>query len=257
VNAAAALRRAIRAGHHRGLTTGHAPGHVQCNLAVVPADVAEEFVAFCRANAAACPVLAVATAGDWHLPDLGDDIDVRTDLPGYLVHRRGRDPETRAAITDLWRDDAVAVAIGCWFSMEDALAAANVRLRHVELGIQGPLFRSNVAAVSVGRFSGPLVVSMRPFAADSVATVAAVTARFPRVHGTPIHVGNPEALGIGDVAQPHYGEPMDLLPGEVPMFWGCGLTALAALQRADLPWFVTHAPGKMLVCDVPNAALEG
>jgi uncharacterized protein YcsI (UPF0317 family) len=257
VNAAAALRRAIRAGHHRGLTTGHSPGHVQCNLAVVPADVAEEFVAFCRANAAACPVLAVATAGDWHLPDLGDDIDVRTDLPGYLVHRRGRDPETRAAITDLWRDDAVAVAIGCWFSMEDALAAANVRLRHVDLGIQGPLFRSNVAAVSVGRFSGPLVVSMRPFAADSVATVAAVTARFPRVHGTPIHVGNPEALGIGDVARPQYGEPMDLLPGEVAMFWGCGLTALAALQRADLPWFVTHAPGKMLVCDVPNAALEG
>lgn len=257
MTAAAELRRAIRAGRHEGLTTGHAAGHVQCNLAVVPADVADDFVAFCRANAAACPVLAVGAAGDWRLPELGDDLDVRTDLPGYLFHLRGREPESRDAITDLWRDDAVAVAIGCWFSMEDALCASNVRLRHVELGIQGPLFRSKVAATSVGPFSGPLVVSMRPFAADSVATVAAVTARFPRVHGAPVHIGNPAALGIGDVARPHYGEPMDLLPGEVPMFWACGLTALAALQNADLPWFVTHAPGKMLVCDLPNAALEG
>lgn len=257
MSAARELRRAIRAGAHRGLTTGHAPGHVQCNLAVVPADAADDFVAFCRANVAACPVLGVSAPGDWRLPMLGEDIDVRVDLPGYRVQRRGAPALIQSDIRDLWRDDSVAVAIGCWFSMEDALAAAGVRLRHVELGIQGPLFRTSRSAAPVGRFSGPLVVSMRPFAASSVATVAAVTSRFPRVHGAPLHVGSPEALGIADVGTPDYGETMELLPGEVPMFWGCGLTALAALERAGLPLFITHAPGMMLVCDLPNAALEG
>jgi uncharacterized protein YcsI (UPF0317 family) len=64
-------------------------------------------------------------------------------------------------------------------SMEDALLRAGVRLRHLELGIQGPLMRTNRPTVSVGMFSGPLVVSMRPFAAGEVATVKAVDGTFP------------------------------------------------------------------------------
>jgi uncharacterized protein YcsI (UPF0317 family) len=251
----AALRRAIRAGRFHGLTVGQAPGYVQCNLAVVPGAAAEEFVAFCRANAAACPVLAVGAPGDWRLPTLGADLDVRSDLSGYLVYRDGRRLGEVRSIADFWRRDLVAVAIGCWFSMEDALAAAGVRLRHVELRIQGPLFETDREAVPVGRFRGPLVVSMRPFPAAQVETVAAVTARFPRVHGGPIHRGDPAGLGIADASHPDYGEPMGVLAGEVPLFWGCGLTALAALERADLDFFATHAPGKMLVADISNDSL--
>ena len=249
------LRQAIRAGHFKGLTTGQASGFVQANLAVLPAEHAADFVAFCQENAQACPILAVSEPGNCSLPRLGDDIDVRTDLPAYRVYRDGRHVETPTDILSLWQNDHVAVAIGCWFSMEDALTQAGVRLRHVELGIQGPLFRTDRPSIGVGSFSGPLVVSMRPFAEKDVPIVKKVTGRFPRVHGAPLHEGSPDALGIADIGRPDFGEAMEILPGEVPLYWGCGLTALAALEAARLPLFITHDPGAMLIADMCNDVL--
>jgi uncharacterized protein YcsI (UPF0317 family) len=249
------LRHLIRNGRFEGLTTGHVPGHVQANLAIVPASAAADFVAFCRANATACPVLAVGEPGNPHLASLGVDIDVRSDLPAYRVYRHGRHEETVADISSFWRRDHVAVAIGCWFSMEDALAREGVRLRHVELGIQGPLFRTNRPSVTVGPFGGPLVVSMRPFARRDVTTVRTVTSRFPRVHGAPIHEGDPHTLGIADLTKPDFGEPIPMLDEDVPLYWGCGLTALAALERSELAIFMTHAPGAMLVTDLLDSDL--
>ena len=255
-DAARALRLAIRNGHHTGLTTGYAPGHVQANLVVLPQRYLDDFLAFCYLNAFACPVLGVATVGSPYIPALGMDLDVRTDLAGYQIHRFGSQGQEAANIVSVWRDDLVSVAIGCWFSMEDALLAAGVRLRHVELGIQGPLFTTAVQTCSKGIFGGPLVVSMRPFAKESVATVTKVTQRFPRVHGGPIHAGDPAVLGIGDISQPDFGELLMPLPSEVPMYWGCGLTATTALQRSGVNFFMTHAPGKMLVTDLLNASFE-
>lgn len=250
------VRRAAWQQRFSGLTTGLAPGYVQANLAVLPASNVGDFVAFCRANAAACPVLAVGEPGVPRLPALGVDIDIRSDLPAYWVYRDGKRAETVTDIAALWREDHVAVAIGCWFSMEDALARAGVRLRHVELGIQGPLFRTNRNTVRVGRFGGPLVVSMRPFATNAVETVRHVTARFGRVHGGPIHIGAPETLGIADIGRPDFGEVLMPLAGETPMFWGCGLTALTALEQSGIPLFITHAAGAMLVTDRRNDELE-
>jgi uncharacterized protein YcsI (UPF0317 family) len=250
------LRRAIRAGTFAGLTTGLVPGFVQVNLVVLPAFHANDFVAFCRANEAACPVLAVSEPGDPRLPTLGEDLDLRSDCPAYWIHRNGRRADAVSDIHAYWRDDHVGIAIGCWFSMEDALTRAGVRLRHLELGIQGPLMRTNRPTVPMGIFGGPLVVSMRPFASEQIATVKAVTARFPRLHGPPIHGGDPSALGISSFDHPDFGEPMQPLPGEIPLFWGCGLTALSALERAKLPFFVTHAAGAMLVTDLRNSELE-
>lgn len=256
VGAPAELRRAARAGAFSGLTSGLAPGFVQVNLVVLPAADAKDFVGFCRANEAACPVLGVSAPGEPRWPELGDDLDIRTDCPSYWVFRDGRLAETVSDITADWRDDHVGIAIGCWFSMEEALQRAGVRLRHLELGIQGPLMRTNRATEPVGAFGGPLVVSMRPFPAEQVETVRAVTARFPRLHGAPIHQGDPRALGILGFDHPDFGEPMQPLPVEVPLYWGCGLTALAALERAKLPFFITHAAGAMIVTDMRNAELE-
>jgi uncharacterized protein YcsI (UPF0317 family) len=252
INSPHELRRAIRNGCFHGITTGHASGYVQANLAIVPSEAAEEFVAFCEANFRSCPVLAVGRPGEPNLPSLGIDIDVRSDLPAYRLYRDGVHIETRANILPLWRSDHVAVAIGCWFSMEDALRRAGVRLRHCELGIQGPLFRTNRPAVPVGRFGGSLVMSMRPFMRDHVAIAKEITGRFPRVHGAPLHEGPALALGIADLMKPDFGEPIDILPNEVPLYWGCGLTALTALQASGIPFFITHAPGAMLVTDVRN-----
>jgi uncharacterized protein YcsI (UPF0317 family) len=248
-------RAAIRAGNYGGLTTGLAAGFVQANIAILPARYARDFVGFCRANASACPVLTVGDPGSAALPALGVDIDIRRDLPGYRVYVDGALWEA-ADIADAWQDDLVTVAIGCWFSMEDALLRAGVRLRHLELGIQGPLFRTSVPAQAYGAFRGPLVVSMRPFQNGQVETVRQVTARFPRVHGAPLHQGDPAALGIVGVDSPDFGEPLAPLAGETPLFWGCGLTALAALEDCRVPFFITHAPGKMLITDLRNEAFE-
>jgi uncharacterized protein YcsI (UPF0317 family) len=250
------LRAAARSGAFSGLTTGLAPGFVQVNLVILPELYAGDLVGFCRTNARACPILAVGETGDPSLPGLGRDIDVRTDCPSYWIHADGRYAATAADIVDVWRDDFVSVAIGCWFSMEDALLSAGVRLRHLELGIQGPLMRTNRATKPVGVFGGPLVASMRPFAGEQVETVRSVTARFPRVHGAPIHEGDPKALGLSSFDHPDFGEPMRVLPGEVPLYWGCGLTALTALERARIPFFITHAAGSMLITDMRNSELE-
>jgi uncharacterized protein YcsI (UPF0317 family) len=250
------LRLAARRGGFTGLTTGRAPGHVQANLVVLPEKHAPDFLAFCQLNASACPVLGASEAGSPFIPLLGQDLDVRSDLPGYLVHRRGAQPQEVTDITSEWRDDFVAVALGCWFSMEDALLRAGVRLRHIELGIQGPLFKTQVPTRSFGVYSGPLVVSMRPFDESVAPMVREITSRFSRVHGGPVHAGDPAALGIADINQPDFGEVLPPLPGEIPMYWGCGLTATVALQQSGIELFITHAPGKMLVTDCLNTSLE-
>jgi uncharacterized protein YcsI (UPF0317 family) len=250
------VRAAARSGGFGGLTTGLAPGFVQVNLAILPALYAKDFVAYCPANPSACPVLAIGEAGDPSLPALGSDIDVRTDCPSYWIHTDGRHFATVEDIKHVWRGDLVSVALGCWFSMEDALRRANVRLRHLEMGIQGPLMRTDRPTNPIGPFRGSLVVSMRPFPQEQVQTVKAVTARFPRVHGAPIHEGDPAALGISRFDYPDFGEPMKVLPDEVPLYWGCGLTALAALERARIPFFITHAAGSMLMTDMRNSELE-
>ena len=236
------LRLAARRRDFSGITTGHAPGYVQANLAILPAQEAAGFVAFCHANARACPILAVGEPGDWRLPSLGYDIDVRSDLPKYWIYRAGEPAESIVDIFELWQDDHVAIAIGCWFSMEDALARANVRMRHIELGIQGPLFRTTRETIVVGRFGGPLVVSMRPFAARDVATVTEITSRFSRVHGGPLHIGDPLALGIADISRPDFGELLLPSPGEVAMYWGCGLTALRRSSDRAFPILLPTPP---------------
>lgn len=246
------IRLAARSGALAGLTVGRARGFAQANLFVLPAAAAGEFVAFCEANPQACPLLGVSAPGDPRIPALGADLDVRTDLPAYLLHSAGAAPQRVTQLLDTWQPDSVAVAVGCWFGAEAALAEAGIRLRHVELGIQGPLLRTGVETVRVGPFGGPLVVSMRPFAAADVPRVVEITARLPRSHGAPVHVGDPAALGIANPEAPDWGEPLPTEPGEVRVYWGCGLTALAALLGAGLAEFASHAPGAMLVTDLPE-----
>jgi len=248
-------RRAIRAGRHAGITSGLAPGYAQANLAVLPAAVAGDFVRFCELNPFACPLLGVSAPGDARIPALGADLDVRTDLPAYRIYEHASLARTVSDISPWWRADSVAVAIGCWFGVEEALQAAGIRLRHLELGIQGPLFRSSLAAHPAGPFGGTQVVSMRPFARGDVRAVTALTARYPKSHGAPLHSGDPGPLGIRDLGAPDFGEPIPLEEGEIPLYWGCGLTALTALEGARLPLFITHAPGAMLITDLRNESL--
>lgn len=249
-NAALDTRRLIRAGALDGHTSGRADGHVQGNVAIVPGAQAADFELYCRRNPQACPLLAVSLPGDPHLPALGADLDMRTDLPRYRVYRDGALAEERTGILDLWQDDFVTFVIGCSFTFERALIAGGIPLRHVAEGRNVAMYRTSVPTVPAGPFGGPLVVSMRPVRAGDAARAAEITGRFPDMHGRPVHIGDPAALGIADLSAPDYGDPVAVLPGEAPVFWACGVTSQAALEGARLPLFLAHAPGCMLVTDL-------
>ena len=251
---ASAARLAIRSGAFTGNTAGLAPGNVQGNIVILPAQHAEEFAAFCAANPQACPLLAMSRPGEPALPTLGADIDMRHDLPGYRVFRDGVLTEEVTDVAAIWRDDLVTCVIGCSFTFEAALIAAGIPLRHVAQGRNVAMYRTNRRTIAAGPFGGGLVVSMRPIAAADAERAAAITARFPDMHGAPIHQGDPAALGIADLARPDWGDTVAVEPGETPVFWACGVTSQVAAESARLPFFIAHAPGKMLVTDLRHPA---
>ncbi|MEZ0095160.1 putative hydro-lyase [Streptacidiphilus sp. EB129] len=241
----AEARAAFRAGA-AAPTSGVAPGHTQANLIAVPRDLAYDLLLFAQRNPRPCPVLEVTEPGSWR-SRLAPDADLRTDLPGYRVWRNGEVVDEVADAVQAWREDLVAFLIGC--SFETLLRQAGVPLRHVEQGATVPMFVTDRECAPAGRLSGPLVVSMRPVPAGLVATAVQITGLMPAVHGAPVHVGAPEALGIRDLSRPDFGDPVEFHPGDVPVFWACGVTTQAALTRAAPPYAVTHVPGRMFVTD--------
>ncbi|MEQ3552037.1 putative hydro-lyase [Pseudonocardia nematodicida] len=228
-------------------TSGWCAGWTQANLIAVPREYAWDVLLFAQRNPAPCPVLDVLSDGAVSGPLLAGD--VRTDLPGYRVYRDGELAERPSDVTGYWRDDLVSFLIGCSFTFEDALLAAGVPVRHIEKGTNVPMYRTTRPCRDAGRMSGPLVVSMRPVPAELVDTAVSVTARYPAVHGAPVHLGDPGLLGITDLDRPDYGDPVPVADGEVPVFWACGVTPQAAVLASRLPFAITHEPGMMLITD--------
>lgn len=222
-------------------------------MVILPAADASDFLRFCQMNSRPCPLLAVGAPGDPSLPTLGRDIDLRYDLPRYRLWRDGRLTEEPADIAALWRDDLVSFALGCSFSFEDALQRAGVPLRHQTASRNVPMYRTSIQTRPAGRFAGPLVVSMRPMPAADAIEATLICDGFPLAHGAPVHLGDPAQIGISDLMRPDYGDAPDIHPGDIPVFWACGVTPQAALEAAGLPFAITHAPGHMLVTDIPAA----
>ncbi len=249
------VRRRIRTGQYRGHTGALARGFVQANLAILPQDYADEFLRFCQRNPKPCPLLAVSEPGDPRLPELAEDLDIRTDLPSYRVFRDGAFDGDVVSIEDLWRGDFVVFALGCSFSFEEALVDAGLRLRHWEDGSVCPMFLTDIDCAPAGRFHGKMVVSMRPFAPGDAIKAVQITSRYPRVHGAPVHLGMPELIGIEDIGRAWQGDDPDLAPDEMPVFWACGVTPQVAVRSARPPLAITHTPAHMLVTDRRNASL--
>ena len=247
------LRQAIRDGGFAGPTAGQAPGYVQTNVVILPAEDAADFAAFCAANARPCPLVYQTAAGNWDLSAVAAGGDLRTDVPRYRIFDHGQARvEEPTQIRDFWRDDLVGFLIGCSFTFEAALLAAGLPVRHLEQGCNVPMYRTNIPCQPAGRFAGPMVVSMRPFHPDQVAAAVEITGRFPRMHGAPLHVGDPAAIGIHDLARPDFGDPVRIADDEVPVFWACGVTPQLALVAARPPLAITHSPGCMFVTDLRN-----
>jgi uncharacterized protein YcsI (UPF0317 family) len=228
-------------------TAGWCPGWAQANLLALPRDLAYDFLLFSQRNPKPCPVLDVLDAGAVSGPLL--DGDIRTDIPAYRVYVDGELAEETPDVTSWWRGDLVSFLIGCSFTFEAALVEAGVPVRHVEQGVNVPMYRTTRRCRPAGSIAGPLVVSMRPVPAEQVADAVTVTARYPAVHGAPVHVGDPAALGIADLDEPDYGDAVEVRPGEVPVFWACGVTPQAAVVESRPSLAIAHAPGHMLVTD--------
>ena len=250
------VRMACRSGLLTEQTSGLAAGFAQANLVVLPRADAADFLLFCQRNPKPCPVLEVTQPGSPIPQQTASAADIRTDLPRYRVWRNGELTDEPTDIASYWRDDLVSFLIGCSFSFEAGLLEAGLPVRHIELGRNVPMFRTNIACQSAGKFHGPLVVSMRPYKPADAIRAIQITSQFPDVHGAPIHLGFPEQLGIADLSRPDFGDAVPVEPGELPVFWACGVTPQAAVMAAKPEFVITHSPGCMFVTDVLNDSLK-
>ena len=243
------LRRAIREGDFEHYTVGQVPGYVHTNICILPLDYAYEFQTFCQRNPRPCPLLAMSAPGDPALPELGEDIDIRTDVPQYRIFRDGEFVEDVSDIRQLWRDDMVTFAMGCSLSFEEALIEGGLPLRHFDSRENVPIYLTDIDCKPAGRFEGKLVVSMRPFSPADAIRAIQITTRFPGVHGAPVHIGRPDLIGIDDINQSWQCGTPDIREDEIPLFWACGVTPQSVVEQAKPPICITHKPACMLVTD--------
>ena len=251
-----AIRQLIRNGEWQKPTSSLANGYIQANLAVLPKEMAFEFLLFCQRNPKSCPLIDVTEPGSFVPALSAPTADLRTDLPKYRVFRDGVLAEERNQITDLWTDDMVGFLIGCSFTFEEALINNGIPMRHNEENCNVPMYKTSIPAIKAGQFEGPMVVSMRPMPEKDVIRAVQVTSRFPSVHGAPVHIGNPEGIGIRNLNQPDFGDRVTVKEGEVPVFWACGVTPQAIAMHVKPEIMITHAPGHMFITDLKTEEIS-
>ncbi|MGZ8198692.1 MAG: putative hydro-lyase [Burkholderiales bacterium] len=250
------IRAAIRSGKLTRTTAGLAPDYVQANLAVLPKEQAYDFLLFCQRNPQSCPLLEVTDVGSAEPKIVAPDADLRTDIVSYRIYEHGQLVDEVSDATRYWRNDVVAFLLGCSFTFEQAMVQAGVRLWHLENQKAVAMWRTNIQCRPAGVFHGPMVVSMRPIRPGDLAKAVTASARFPAAHGAPVHVGDPAQIGIENIHQPHYGDAQHMEPGDIPVFWACGVTPQAVALESKPPFMITHSPGHMFVTDMPNSALS-
>jgi uncharacterized protein YcsI (UPF0317 family) len=244
-----------RRGEFKGTTAGLCGGYVQANLVILPRDLAFDFLLFCQRNPKPCPVLDVTEPGSPHPMLAAPEADLRTDLSRYKVFREGRLVDEPADITSYWRDDMVAFLLGCSYTFEQALLTNDIPVRHIDEEKNVSVFITSRECVPAGMFHGPMVVSMRPIPHNKVVRAVQVTSRFPAVHGAPVHVGDPAQIGITDLSRPDFGDFVTIEPGEVPVFWACGVTPQVVAMHSRPEIMITHAPAHMFITELRNEQL--
>ncbi|NES24548.1 MAG: putative hydro-lyase [Symploca sp. SIO3E6] len=249
------IRQLCRDGKLDTCTAGLALGYVQANLVILPYSLAFEFFLFCQRNPKPCPILDVTDMGDPEPKLIAPGADIRTDLPRYRIFRQGELIEETTDIRPFWRSDLVGFLIGCSFSFEHAMLNSGLPVRQVEESKNVPMYQTTIECIPTRLFSSPLVVSMRPLPANNIVRAVEVTSRYHKAHGSPVHIGNPEIIGIKDLDQPDYGEAVTIRDGEVPVFWACGVTTQTAILQAKPELAITHAPGHMLISDLKDEEL--
>lgn len=250
------VREKIRRGEITGQTSGMCEGYAQANLVTLPKALAYDFLLFAQRNPRPCPLLEVSDTGSRELHYIAEGADIATDIPRYRVFRNGVLEGEYTDVVKFWRDDLVSFLIGCSFSFEGDLLAADVPVRQIEEGKNVPMYNTNIPCKPAGIFHGNMVVSMRPIPHELIPKAVQITGQMPRVHGAPIQIGFPEVIGIHDLDHPDYGDAVTIKDGEVPVFWPCGVTPQNVVMQSKPDFVITHAPGHMLVTDVKNVNLK-
>lgn len=251
-----AVRQLIRQGQWDKPTSGLCAGYAQANMAVLPKALAFDFLLFTQRNRQPCPVLDVTEAGS-PVPRLAaPTADLRHDIPKYRIYRCGELTDEVTDAEKYWRDDLVAFLLGCSFSFESPMIEAGLEIRHITDNHNVPMYITNIECIPAGVFHGPMVVSMRPMKPADAIRAVQITTRMPYVHGAPIHFGDPAAIGIRDIDKPDFGEPSEIRPGEIPVFWPCGVTPQAVAMAVKPEFMITHSPGHMFITDILNAQLS-
>ncbi len=250
-------RHIIRAGEFTKPTSGLCPGYAQANLIILPKEQAYDFLLFAERNPKPCPLLEVTDTGCRNTKYIAEDCDIATDFPMYRVYRNGVLTEERPDVSELWRDDLVSFVIGCSFSFESELIEAGIEMRHNTMGRNVSMYMTNIDCKPAGQMFGKMVVSMRPIPYNQVVQSVQISGAIPKVHGAPIHIGDPSAIGIRDITKPEFGDPVDIHEGEVPVFWACGVTPQSIVMNVKPEFAITHAPGCMLITDTKNINLKG
>ena len=251
----AQVRAAIRRGEIDFPTAGMCAGYAQANLVILPPEYAADFEEYTRLNPFPCPVLEIVK-GSPITHAMGEGASLVTDIPRYRVYENGVFTKELTDASAYWKEGYVGFLIGCSFSFEEALLAAGLPVRHIEQGCNVPMFKTSIATKKAGPFEGPMVCSMRPMTPEQARRAYEITAAMPNVHGAPVQIGHPEAIGVADVMKPDYGDPVEIREGEIPVFWPCGVTPQAAVENAKPPIVITHAPGHMFITDIRNADLN-
>jgi len=248
------FREAVRSGKFKGPTNGICQGYMQCNLVVLEdGPAAYDFLLFCQRNKKACPLIEVCDVGSPFAEAVGAGSDLRTDIPKYCIYRNGKlESEVEGDVKAYWPEKSVAFLIGCSFSYDGALTEAGIPLRSVEQKKNVPMYKTNIPCRSAGSLHGNVVVSMKPISCMDIAKEVEITSKFPQAHGGPLCVGSPESIGITDLSIPDWGDSVDVLPGELPVFHACGVTPQQVLMDSGVPFAITHSPGHMFVTDLPS-----
>ncbi|MDJ0578419.1 putative hydro-lyase [Crocosphaera sp.] len=244
------VRELFRTGEIVRPTTGLCDNYLQANLVILPEKLAFNFLLFCQRNPKPCPVLDVTDVGSSEPKIVAPGADLRTDLPLYRIFKNGELVEEVTDLLNYWQDDFVAFLLGCSFSFEAPMIAANLPVRHIEEGRNVPMYITNIPCEPAENFAGNLVVSMRPLTPIQAIQAVEITSKFSNAHGAPIHFGSPETIGISDINQPDFGDTVSINDDEVPVFWACGVTPQVAIRNSGVEFAITHSPGHMFITDI-------
>ena len=237
-------------------TSGMALGHAQANMAVLPRELAYDFLLFAQRNPKPCPILDVTEVGSPEPRLVAPGADLRYDIGKYRIYKHGQLVEEVLDIEKYWTKDMVAFLLGCSFTFETPMLRNGIPIRHIEENCNVPMYITNMECNPAGVFHGPTVVSMRPIPEAMVVRAVQVTSRLPAVHGAPVHIGSPASIGIKDINKPDFGDAVTIKPGEVPVFWACGVTPQAVAMTVKPEIMITHAPGYMFICDTKDETLS-